>query len=146
VVGMVGSREVTQNLGKYGDLEMTENRKMATDHKHKPSASTAVHVRRYFRPCIPGGVAGSGSNGKCPVSPCGAHWWQIESPSYLSKGFSRGMCGYCGESRRFWNTIHDAIEHGYGYILGAQGIEAIAESKEDAEVSEMAAALSLGEQ
>jgi len=47
------------------------------------------------------------SNGHCPLSPCNAHWWVIETPNGK---VSVGVCKYCGEERGFYNWIREGVK------------------------------------
>jgi len=45
---------------------------------------------------------GSHSNGHCPMSPSGGHWWVIEGQFGV---WSRGVCKFCGKVKRFANSM-----------------------------------------
>lgn len=38
----------------------------------------------------------------CPKSPCGAHWWLIDTPAGADV---EGQCRYCGTKRVFSNSM-----------------------------------------
>lgn len=63
---------------------------------HKPSKVSQVLTQRSSKYSV------SGDGHHCPKSLTGAHWWQIESPYGET---SMGMCRYCGEQRKFSNTL-----------------------------------------
>ncbi len=48
------------------------------------------------------------SNGHCPSSPVGAHWWIIAD---AAGAISEGVCKYCQEHRSFWNSFDGAVEN-----------------------------------
>jgi len=64
---------------------------------HKPSKVSQALKRRNG-----GGRRRLGDGHRCPKSPSGSHWWVIEAPG---RATSDGVCRYCGEQRRFANTI-----------------------------------------
>lgn len=43
---------------------------------------------------------------RCPKSPSGAHYWHIGVPDGV---LSTGVCQYCGEARRFVNSMGAAM-------------------------------------
>lgn len=67
----------------------------------KGSVTTKVLNQRYSLKSK-GSTRRISSNGHCPDSPCGAHWWLIEPPTFKT---SQGRCRYCGEEREFLNYI-----------------------------------------
>lgn len=42
------------------------------------------------------------NSSRCPKSPTGGHYWMIEGQDGPT---SDGVCKYCGESRRFSNSV-----------------------------------------
>jgi len=65
------------------------------------SLEEKLYNNRFF-PRAKGFTYPASSNGHCPLSPCGAHWWKIQS---ADGPVSVGVCKYCGEEREFLNNF-----------------------------------------
>ena len=59
-------------------------------------------LNRKYSPRSIGATAPTPFNGRCSLSPCGAHYWKIEPPGEAA---SLGVCWYCGEEREFYNRV-----------------------------------------
>lgn len=72
---------------------MPKNHKI--NRSHKPDDKTQAVFHRSAR-------IESGTNGRCPGSPSGGHWWCIGATQGVS---NLGICKFCGEKKEFWNTV-----------------------------------------
>lgn len=88
------SLEKSRNAGKSHNNGCRNKRALALP--------TDVLNRRYFPTTSIASRTPASSNGHCPSSPCGAHYWKIVPPG---GPMSLGVCWYCGEEREFYNRV-----------------------------------------
>jgi hypothetical protein len=78
---------------------MPKNHKI--NRSRKPSPDVAVLNNQYFKRCPP-----QGTNGHCPVSESGSHWWVINEPCGMT---SEGVCKFCGKTKQFFNSVDASL-------------------------------------